>query len=215
MLTFFVVKSMKTNFNHENFSFFFTLADWRQFVNEVIYDHVELTSEKIGGPGKIVEVDKSKFGKHKFNRGHPVEGQWVFGSVERGSSKLFLVAVGDRLKDTLHAVIETWIEKGTTIYSDCWKAYNSLGEKNYNLLQVNHNVNFVDPSTGCHTNTIESRWRHVKATLLEYNRQNDFSFYLANYMFKCQCFDKNVDVFNAFLQLVRDINWAQRKVQIK
>ena len=84
-------------------------------------------------------------------------------------SILFLVAVGDRSKDTLHDVIETWIEKGTTIYSDCWKAYNSLGEKNCNLQQINNMVNFVDPSTGCHTNTVESRWRHVKATLPTYN----------------------------------------------
>ncbi|GFY60309.1 DDE_Tnp_IS1595 domain-containing protein, partial [Trichonephila inaurata madagascariensis] len=35
-----------------------TLADWRQFVNEVILDHVETTSEKIGGEGKIVEADE-------------------------------------------------------------------------------------------------------------------------------------------------------------
>ncbi|GFX63433.1 hypothetical protein TNCV_3620361 [Trichonephila clavipes] len=40
-----------------------TLAEWRQFVNEVILDQAEKTSEKIGGKGKIVEVDESKFGK--------------------------------------------------------------------------------------------------------------------------------------------------------
>ena len=52
LLTFFVVKGMRTNFIHDNFFFSSsTLADWRQFVNEVICDHVELTFEKIGGPG--------------------------------------------------------------------------------------------------------------------------------------------------------------------
>ena len=54
---------------------------------------------------------------------------------------------------------------------------------------------------------------HV-ATLPTCNRQNDFRFYLANYMFNCLCFDKNVDAFNAFLKLIRDINWDQRKVHI-
>ncbi|GFR28436.1 nuclease HARBI1 [Trichonephila clavata] len=43
------------------------------------------SSEKIGGEGKIVEVDESQFGKRKYNRRHAMEGQWVFGGVERGS----------------------------------------------------------------------------------------------------------------------------------
>lgn len=37
----------------------------------------------IGGPGVIVEVDESKFGKRKYNKGHKVPGVWVFGGVER------------------------------------------------------------------------------------------------------------------------------------
>ena len=52
-----------------------TLADWHRFLNEVICDNVELTSQKIQGPGKIVEVDESKCGKRKFNQGHAIEGQ--------------------------------------------------------------------------------------------------------------------------------------------
>ena len=40
-------------------------------------------SEKIGGNGVEVEIDESKFGKHKYYRGHRVEGQWVFGGREK------------------------------------------------------------------------------------------------------------------------------------
>ncbi|GFQ79488.1 DDE_Tnp_IS1595 domain-containing protein [Trichonephila clavata] len=49
-----------------------TSADWRQFVHEQVLDHVELTSSKIGGVGKVVEVDESKFafGK-KHHQGSP------------------------------------------------------------------------------------------------------------------------------------------------
>ncbi|GFY23045.1 integrase catalytic domain-containing protein [Trichonephila clavipes] len=66
---------------------FLELEDWRQFVNEVILDHVETTSEKMGGEGKVVEIDESKFGKRKYNRGHAVKRKkrWVFGGIERGS----------------------------------------------------------------------------------------------------------------------------------
>ena len=37
---------------------------------------------KIDGMGKIVEVDESKFGRRKYNRGRDRDGQWVFGGVD-------------------------------------------------------------------------------------------------------------------------------------
>ncbi|KAI9103766.1 hypothetical protein DFS34DRAFT_590183 [Phlyctochytrium arcticum] len=38
---------------------------------------------RIGGPGTIVGIDESKFGKRKYNKGRRVEGQWVFGGIQR------------------------------------------------------------------------------------------------------------------------------------
>ena len=40
------------------------------------------TTPKIGGPGRIVEVDEAKFGKRKYQRGRIVQGSWVLGGVE-------------------------------------------------------------------------------------------------------------------------------------
>ena len=36
---------------------------------------------QIGGMAKVVEIDKSKFGKRKSHKGHHIEGQWVFGGI--------------------------------------------------------------------------------------------------------------------------------------
>lgn len=55
-----------------------------------------INKEKIGGPGRIVEIDKNKFGKRKYYRGHFVEGQWVFGGYKRGTGLIFIVPVKDR-----------------------------------------------------------------------------------------------------------------------
>ena len=52
--------------------------------------------DKIGGPGKAVQIDESKFGKRKYHRQHKVEGQWVFGGIEEESRRSFMVAVKKR-----------------------------------------------------------------------------------------------------------------------
>jgi len=83
-------------------------------------------SQEIGGPNITVEIDDSKFGRRKYNRGHKVKGQWVFGGVNRESEKTFLVPVPDGTADTLMAVLRDWIEPGTTVISDCWSAYRDI-----------------------------------------------------------------------------------------
>ena len=58
-----------------------TSVDWYNFYREVCDDVTMRTSNKIGGPGKRVQIDESKFGKRKYHRGHRVDGQWVFGGM--------------------------------------------------------------------------------------------------------------------------------------
>ncbi|KAG0439867.1 hypothetical protein DMUE_2144 [Dictyocoela muelleri] len=44
---------------------------------------------KIGGEGVKVEIDETKFGKRKYNRGRQVDGVWVLGGVERSNGEKF------------------------------------------------------------------------------------------------------------------------------
>jgi len=64
---------------------------------------IEDECEKNGEPGKVVEIDKSKFGKRKFNRGKCVDGVCVFGGFERDSNppKCFFMTVQDRSAESL------------------------------------------------------------------------------------------------------------------
>lgn len=75
-----------------------TTVDWAIFCREVMYDGLVTRRQKIGGVGVEEEIDEKKFGKMKYHRGHLVEGQWVFGGVERGSNKCFLVSVKKETK---------------------------------------------------------------------------------------------------------------------
>ena len=62
----------------------------------------------------------------KYHRGKRVEGHWVFGGVERGKSKCFLLPVEDKKATTLISLICKWILPGTTIISDCWASYSTI-----------------------------------------------------------------------------------------
>ena len=70
-----------------------TVTDWRQFVREAMAVYLQDNSQKIGGPDKTVDIDDSKFGKRKYHSGHRVQGQWIFGGVERGTGRRFFVPV--------------------------------------------------------------------------------------------------------------------------
>jgi transposase-like protein len=185
-----------------------TIADWSMFCRETMLEFLEGSSQKIGGPNKTVEIDESKVGRRKYNRGHPVQGQWVFGGVEQGSGRTFLVPVPDRTADTLTAIIREWIEPGTTIVSDCWGAYRDLDTLRYTHRTVNHSLYFVDPDTGDHTNTIESTWHHMKVFLGPYNRAEDYRYHLAHYMFAAMCKAQAIPPFIKFLHIVASTDWS-------
>jgi len=184
-----------------------TIADWGMFCRETMLVYVEGCSEKIGGPNKTVEIDESMFGRRKYNRGHPVKGQWVFGGVERESGRTFLVPVPNRTADTLMTIIDAWIEPGTTVISDCWAAYRDLAARGYTHRTVNHTISFVNEE-GDHTNTIESKWGHVKAYLKSYKRPDDYVYHFAHYMFAAKCKAEGVDEFTKFLHLVASTDWS-------
>ena len=45
----------------------------------------EMFVDSNGGPGKVVEIDKSKFGKRKYHPGRSVDGHWAFGGEATGT----------------------------------------------------------------------------------------------------------------------------------
>ena len=134
---------------------------------------VTYQSVQIGGPGTIVQVDESAFGKRKYNRGHYVDTKWVFGGIEitptasgeQRGGKFFAVVVPDRTGPTLCAILKKYVRRGTLIVSDGWKGYcqvKNLPGFTYSHEMVNHSENFKDPVTGLHTNTMEAKWGALK-----------------------------------------------------
>ena len=99
-----------------------------------------------------MEIDESKFRKHKYYRGHKVDGQLFFGGREKyNKSKIFMVPVNKRDAKTLLPIITKWIAMGSIIHSNCWKAYNELAKMGYQHVTVNHSKQFLNPETAAQT----------------------------------------------------------------
>ena len=177
-----------------------TGADRDSFFREVCEITLLENSVRLGGEGKVVQIDESKFGKRKYHRGHHVEGQGVLCGIEQ-DRKCFLVAVERRDEETLLSIIQQWIEPGTIIVSDCWKAYCNLEKHGYVHRTVNHSKEFVNEDGG-NTNKIEGHWGPAKCKLPKFGvRKHLFSTYLAEFTWRYM--HSNEDLFAVFLNDVK------------
>ena len=122
-----------------------TISHYYSLFREICTLAVETQSakNKIGGEGFTVEIDESKFGRRKYNKGRIVTGTWVLGGICVESGELFLQPVEKRDKETLLPIIIDRVHPGTTIITDCWRAYNDLAYNEFNHLTVNHSLHFV------------------------------------------------------------------------
>ena len=80
------------------------------------------------------------------------------------------------------------------------------GEHDFTHLTVNHSLYFVDPSTGAHTNTIESTWRALKASLPKCGTQKHlYTSYFFEYALRKSFLKSADDKFLTFLDLVSKV----------
>lgn len=146
-----------------------TVVAWKNFCSAVCMDLMN-NQAAIGGPGIIVEIDESKFGK-RLSEGGVEGGIWVFGGIERVTKKKFVVPVEERDAATVVPLIQKFIRPGTIIYSDCWEDYDTLENLGYYHKTVEED--FVDPEIGVHIHNIKHLWQNVKAWVFRAGNRKD------------------------------------------
>ena len=145
-----------------------TCIDFLNFLREITSWKVLQHSEKLGGLGKIVQIDESVVYKPKYNVGHGFQtpAKWIFGAYDVEQKIGYVQFVDSRDSNALFPIIQQWIEPGTEIHSDRWASYSGISNipvfPPYIHKTVNHSENFVDPITGAHTNNVEAYWSSVK-----------------------------------------------------
>jgi len=124
---------------------------------------------RLGGKGVICQIDESMFkNKQKYHQGRSApQERWVFGIADTSSSpaNYFVQLVPNKKRETLLPIIIDTCLPQTIIWSDEWRAYRNLNSYGFMHETVNHSLNFINPISGVHTQSIESLWNKLKSRL--------------------------------------------------
>lgn len=206
-----------------------TIADWFCLLREVCMLALDRDfgrkTGKIGGPGKIVEIDQSKIGKRKYKRGRLADGQWLIGLVEieaifdnyqdnnedgneivmleRGQTgQLRLEILPDKSAETLIEIIVKHVEPGSIILTDESANYEELVEHGYRLYTVVPERDIAASDSGSHTHTLESALKRRICRGGDTNDSDNFALHLCEFLWRRECKRNNVDQFE---RIVEDI----------
>jgi transposase-like protein len=183
-----------------------TIVSYYSYFRQLVADSLDDEDWTIGGEGIIVEVDESKFGKRKYNRGKRIEGTWVIGGIERTCERKFFVrAVENRNHDTILEVLSAHVLPGSIVHSDCWKGYLGIDEDlRVEHRTVNHKEGFNDEVTGgVHTNSIEGKWAGLKRRITLRGRVSEN---LPDHLFEQIWRKRNEDaLWSAFVSALGDV----------
>jgi transposase-like protein len=184
-----------------------TVSIFYSHFRQLVASSLDENMQVIGGLGIIVEVDETKMGKRKYNRGHRVDGVWVVAGVERTKERrVFLAQVESRDKETLMDIIGRHVSVGSIVHTDLWRGYSSLStELGLEHKTVNHSQCFKDKSTGVHTNFIEGTNNALKIRIAPRCRTKDcIDEHLSEFIWRRTNED---NLWNAFISAVRDVHY--------
>ncbi len=162
-----------------------TIIAFKNKINVGVESIFSSTIEKIGGMGRIVQVDEMAFRRGELVSNPTSEADnesetiWIIGGVmemtcqeiEDGEkSKFFIKIIENRSIISISESFREFILPSSHIKTDGWAAYPSGIRRCNKLYQmqlthsiVNHSEGFVY-SDGAHTNTVENLWSHVRCS---------------------------------------------------
>lgn len=133
-----------------------------------------------------IEVDEAFISKADWHRwgSRNIRKTPVLGLIERGG-KVIAISMENRRRETVIPIIEHYVEKGSTVYTDGFYAYKKLSE-NYTHESVNHSEGEFSRGD-ITTNRIENFWNFFKRNVKNPHHQisnKNLQYYLNEGVFK-------------------------------
>jgi len=153
-----------------------------QTIRYAILAHAEDGPDFLSGE---IELDEAYFGgRRKGNRGRGAAGKVpVFGILER-QGKVRVTVVQDVCAETLTNLTLKTVRRGSIVYTDKFRSYDSLMFCGYRHLKVDHNKRFA--SGKVYINGLEGFWSWAKERLIKYHgvSKTNFPLYLKELEFR-------------------------------
>ena len=141
-----------------------------------------------------IELDESYFsGKRKGKRGRGAAGKTiVFGILER-RGKVSVEIVKNVTAETLMNETVKKVRRGSIVYTDKWRGYDSLMFSGYKHLNIDHRYKFKDGKV--YINGVEGFWSFAKERLIKYHGISKHKFILYLNEMEWRYNNRNDDLF--------------------
>ena len=185
-----------TNLNRNTINRYLTLT------RSLIADFCEQESPFLGK----VELDESYFGSRhqKGKRGRGAENKHIVFGIYKRNGKVFTEIVQNVKAKTLQAIIKGKVDFNSTIYTDGFKAYNSIVHIGYQKhYRIYHQDNYALGDV--HINGIEGFWGYAKVRLVKFRGLSKNTFYL--HLKECEFrFNyRHHDLYQMLLKITKNI----------
>lgn len=158
-----------------------------------------------------IELDESYFGgKRKGNRGRGAAGKTiVFGILERGG-KVSVDIVKDVSAETLMQETVKKVRRGSIVYTDKWRSYDSLMFCGYKHLNIDHRHKFKEGKV--YINGVEGFWSFAKERLIKHHGISPHKFILYLKEMEWRYNNRNEDIFDLIVNyMLRPIKLEKHK----
>mgnify|MGYP003753463643 FL=1 len=154
--------------------------------------------------GQIEAVEAYFGGKRKGNRGRGARNKTiVFGILERNGKVHVEIVKNVKAKTLLTSTIKK-VKKGSIVYTDKWRGYNSLIFNGYKHLSVDHNKMFGKGDV--YINGIEGFWSFAKENMAKHHGVSPGKFLLYIKEMEWRYNNRDEDTFSLLLDYMLGVN---------
>jgi len=171
-------------------------------IRYAILYHLAETDKQLKGE---IEADEAYFGgKRKGNRGRGAKNKTiVFGILER-QGKVSVSIVNDVSAKTLLGQTVKKVRRGSIVYTDKWRGYDSLMFSGYKHMAIDHQKRFA--SGKVYINGIEGFWSFAKERMAKHHGVSPGKFLLYIKEMEWRYNHQDKDTFSLLLDYVLGVN---------